>query len=415
MKRNAIARIIIYSILALVLTGILLGFLFEEIYLLDYDADDGTVVTGEVTIDADSIQKLEINWAAGSVDIQCGGDVDYITIREVVSEDCKYQMHYNLDGDTLTIHYGNNKGFFGFGNHTVPNKGLIVTVPLAWVCKTLEINGALLEIDIMQDPIGELSLNGANCKLQYRGLVDRVNIGGAANKVSLDCYNPVSSIDIDGASCELDLTLPKGCGFIMDMDGLGCDFNTDLNFSVSNGAYTYGDEQCKINIDGISCDVTISEGDNCLHKWDLGYASVEPGSGNQVTVYTCQICGQTKSESIPHTKHTWDSGTSLGGNSVVHHCTQCDETKTVTVEAERHGFIWQDWETRKLLETQIFEPGYYEGAELVFKTEIFAEYSLELYCDGEFICGPTVVGDHWEFYYTMPDHIVYIELRKVYV
>jgi len=49
----------------------------------------------------------------------------------------------------------------------------------------------------------------------------------------------------------------------------------------------------------------------------------------------------------------------------------------------------------------------------VFKTEIFTEYRLELYCDGVFVCGPTVVGDHWEFYYTMPDHVVYIELRKV--
>ena len=53
MKQNAIVRIILFSLLALVLTGILLGFLFEEIYLLDYDADDGTVVTGEVSIAAD--------------------------------------------------------------------------------------------------------------------------------------------------------------------------------------------------------------------------------------------------------------------------------------------------------------------------------------------------------------------------
>lgn len=415
MKRNAIARIIIYSILALVLTGILLGFLFEEIYLLDYDADDGTVVTGEVSIDADSIQKLEINWAAGAVNINTD-DTDQITFRESAPENSKYQMVYNVHGNTLELNYSSRGGIsIGFGNHSIPSKDLTITVPQDWVCEQIEIDGASLIINIQHLTMEKLDMDGAANNLGFVGSVEQVDVDGASNNIHLNCENHPTLIDIDGASCDLDVILPKGCGFAVDMEGLSCDFHSDLDYTTKNGQHIYGNGHTNINVDGISCDVTISESVECTHVWDSGQEMIIPGGIETKMVYTCTICGETKSETIPHTKHTWDSGTSLGGNSVVYHCTQCDETKTVTVEAERHGFIWQDWETRKLLETQIFEPGYYEGAELVFKTEIFAEYSLELYCDGEFICGPTVVGDHWEFYYTMPDHIVYIELRKVYV
>lgn len=412
MKGNAITRIVLYSILVLVLVAVLFVGLLADGFMFNLGGDDGTVVDHEVSLDADSIRKLEIDWASGAVTINVV-DTDHITFRETAPENSKYKMSYDVSDDTLELNYGTGGISIGFGNFSMPNKDLVITVPRDWLCEQLEIDGASLTIGIRHLTVEKIDLDGASNVLEFLGSVKQMDIDGASNNIRLTCESHPTLIDIDGASCELELILPKNCGFAVSMEGLSCDFNSDLDYTTKNGQHIYGNGHTNVNVDGISCDVTISESAECAHEWDDGQEMIIPGDIETEMIYTCTICGEIKSEPVPHSKHTWDSGTSLGDNSVVYRCTQCGETKTVTAEAERHGFIWQDWETRKLLEDQIFEPGYYEGAELVFKTEIFTEYKLELYCDGEFICGPTVVGDHWEFYYTMPDHIVYIELRKV--
>lgn len=300
MKGSAIARILLFSLLALVLTGVLISGIAEELYLLDYDAGDGIVATGEVSIAADSIQKLEINWAAGAVNINTG-DTDQITFQETASEDSKYQLVYNVNGDTLELNYSNRGGIsIGFGNHSIPNKDLTVTVPRDWVCEQIEIDGASLVISIQHLTVEKLDMDGAANSLQFLGSVEQVEVDGASNNIHLNCENHPILIDIDGASCDLDIILPSGCGFAVDMEGLSCDFHSDLDYTTKNGQYIYGNGHTNVSVDGISCDVTISESAECAHDWDLGYPVIEPDSGNQLTVYTCLRCGKTKSEAAPN-------------------------------------------------------------------------------------------------------------------
>ena len=300
MKQNAIVRIILFSLLALVLTGILLGFLFEEIYLLDFDADDGTMLTGEVSIAADSIQKLEINWAVGAVNINTA-DTDQITFRDSAPENSKYQTVYNVHGNTLELNYSSRGGIsIGFGDHSIPGKDLTVTVPQDWVCEQIEIDGASLIISIQHLNAEKIDLDGAANSLQFLGSVEQVDVDGASNNIHLNCENHPTLIDIDGASCDLDIILPSGCGFAVDMEGLSCDFHSDLDYTTKNGQYIYGNGHTNVSVDGISCDVTISESAECAYEWDLGYPTIEPDSGNQLTVYTCLRCGKTKSEAAPN-------------------------------------------------------------------------------------------------------------------
>lgn len=259
MKRNAIARIIVYSVLALVLTGVMVGGIVANGFMFSFHEEDGTVITGEkATFDAAKIKKIEIDWAAGAVSIKAA-DSDHISVSEVSPEDSKYKMTYRISGDTLKLSFSKGKVGIGFGNWNIPNKDLCITVPRDWLCEELEIDGAALEIDIEGLSVKSLNLDGASCDLQFTGSVDQVDIDGASADIKLNCKNRISSIEVDGASCEIDVTLPQGCGFLVEMSGLSCSFHSDLPGISQGDRYTYGDQHCKIQVDGLSCDVTIRE------------------------------------------------------------------------------------------------------------------------------------------------------------
>ena len=76
MMRNAIVRIILYSILALVLTGILLSGLLTN-FVTDIVSGTEIVVDYEATIDPRSAQNIQIDWASGNVVVK---SEDFIAI-----------------------------------------------------------------------------------------------------------------------------------------------------------------------------------------------------------------------------------------------------------------------------------------------------------------------------------------------
>ena len=296
MKPNAIVRIILYSVLALALTGALVaGIGTNSFGFLVNFGGSGTTVEGEVPIDASLVKNIEIDWAAGSIKIQVA-DTDHITICEIVPEDCKYWMAYALDDDTLSISYSKGTIGVGFGNWNIPSKDLMITVPKDWVCEDLEIDGAALEIDIQDVRVGSFELDGASCDVDLVGYVDKVDIDGASTDIHITSFDPVSSVQIDGASCELELTIPNGCGFLVELNGLNYGFHCDLDYSNLSGAYAYGNRHCVVNVDGISCDVTIKEGPSCDHDWGPGMPVVDPNSGWQGMMYNCHHCGESTTD-----------------------------------------------------------------------------------------------------------------------
>lgn len=251
MKRNAIVRIILFAMLALILTGILISGLTG--YLFGFELSGGIEVDYEASVEAEGAKNIEINWAAGSVIIK-REDVDQIIFREVAEETIQKKMVFRYAGNTLEINYGSK--YSGINNPQ--RKDLVVIVPMDWSGKSIQINGAALTVDILDITIGELEMDGAGCVLNFQGSVNKVSMDGASAQVKLNCTNRVSEIEMDGASCKLDVTLPSGCGFLVEMDGLGCKFNSDLPGIAQNDHYSYGDQQCKIDVDGLNCEVHIS-------------------------------------------------------------------------------------------------------------------------------------------------------------
>lgn len=252
MKTNAIIRIVLYSILALVLTGILLvalginGFTFQT--------QSGSTVQGEAVIDTANIKDLDIDWAGGSITIQAA-DTDSITISESGNFDEKYAMVYQVKGKTLSIDYSKTSTI-SIGSS--PSKDLTITVPSDWVCGAIDIDGADMDIQIKGFEVNEIDLDGADLELSFEGILSNLDCDGAACALDITCWNAPDEINIDGADCEIELTLPESCGFRAEMEGLGCTFSSDAATQNRDGCYVYGNEHCQIAADGLDCELRIS-------------------------------------------------------------------------------------------------------------------------------------------------------------
>lgn len=260
MRTNAIVRIVLYSIAILVLTGILLVGVFGSLFSVEFSIGnkyEHEVLAG-VSFDADRISKIEMDWAAGSVYLVAGeprgaeGDITLFPSKT----DKDRQITYEFDEDTLKISYTNAS--VGIQTESIPPKDMTIYVPEDWFCEELEIDGAALKINIDHVTIGTLDINAAACEIRLNGAVNVVDCDGADCKILLDCKNEPTAIDLDGAACELNLLLPENCGFMVDIDGLSSTFHSTLPYTENNGKYTYGNQQCKITADGISCKINVN-------------------------------------------------------------------------------------------------------------------------------------------------------------
>ena len=273
MKGNAIARIIIYSVLILVLIGILVVALGANNYF-KFGTSGGTPVVGSMNVDESDVRNLEINWASGNITI-IRDDIDEILVEEIANGEIKDPMTYNLRGNTLQINYAEGNVRIGFGS--LQKKDLNITVPMDWSCGDLIINSASTDVEIREiaadqlelntassnctitnSTIGNLELNGASCDLNYSGSLNSLTCDGASANITAVFTNVPRSIELDGASADLDITLPSNCGYEIDMDGVSNRCTSE--FTTSKGSHSYGNGACKITIDGVSATVHIRNG-----------------------------------------------------------------------------------------------------------------------------------------------------------
>lgn len=254
MKTSAIIRIVLYSLIIFLLSGILLTALGIGTFMFNVDSGS-SYNQGEGSVPAADVSSLSIDWAAGSVTIQTA-ETDQITFTESGNFDDEYAMAYKVKNGTLSLSYAKPK--VAIGLVSTPSKDLVITVPENWNCQELELNGAALDVEVHGVSVRELSIDGAAFEVLFNGTLDQLSCDGAACQLQINCINRPQEIDLDGAACSLDLTIPDGCGFLVQVDGLSCDFDTDVNYQKNDDAYSYADQYCQIDVNGISCEITIN-------------------------------------------------------------------------------------------------------------------------------------------------------------
>lgn len=318
MRTNAIIRIILFSLVICILLALLVGGILwgtrgfrrisdtekstvpvvdaataGETNGADSESDSGSGSASDsgatsssgaaspaasASVAASSVNKLSIEWVSGSITIR-PGDTDTITYEETGASDSRYPMVAKQKGGTLTLQYCKDGVSFGLRWPSDLKKDLTVTVPRDWVCRDLEIDAASAAVDIQDLTIGELELDTANgtCRLEncdvgemdvdtasgdvtFSGTLGSFDCDSASAKITLTLTNVPRSIEVDTASGDLDLTLPKDAGFTASVEGLSTRFSSDFPTTTRNGRYLCGDGACEIQVDAMSGDVTIRTG-----------------------------------------------------------------------------------------------------------------------------------------------------------
>lgn len=275
MKRNVIIRIVIYSlVLILLLAGLAIGlsagmFMFNPVR----SSEGNQVSSGSVA--AEGIRNLDIEWASGNIMIE-RDDTDAISFWEIGSGDAN-PLVYLQNGNTLSIKYEQQNSLFGFSS--TANKDLIITVPVDWMCHELSVDAAsanlsvtsltINEVDLdlasgnctfTDSVVDELSLDCASGNIEFSGTLNTLDCDTASGSVTAVLNAVPKRIDFDGASADLDLTLPDGAGFSVSLDSVSGNFYSDFETAKQGSRYICGDGTCQIDVDGVSGDIIIRKG-----------------------------------------------------------------------------------------------------------------------------------------------------------
>lgn len=196
-------------------------------------------VSENFEVTASDIRRMDIIMDCGDIRITAT-DTDMITVA-------RGKAYTNVSDGLLKIQ---------------PNRDgeLVIAVPKNWNCEVLKINGTALTIDLMDISISTLDLSGSACTLNYEGSLENLKVSGTSIAAALRCTNSVSDMKIDGNGCTLDLTLPKDCGFLAQIDNPRCKFDTDLSgLHYYADKYGYGNEHCKIQVKGNHSGIFVTQ------------------------------------------------------------------------------------------------------------------------------------------------------------
>ena len=291
MKKSAVTRIVIYSVLIALLAGLLgtaLAFHHQFGWHgirriiggemdMEFDSDGTEIIRADqgqkISLEAASVREIQVEWVAGDVQI-LPGDTAGIEIQETASEK---PLVYSLREGKLKIQFCEETIGMKFGvNLRMPSKDLTITVPADWAGQELEIHSVSADVEVRELSLEEVEFQGVsgrfdlkNCKineLSMETVSGKVTMDGQVQKVdcesvSADCElvlaNVPREISMEGVSGRLELTLPADAGFTVEMDGLSKDLDTDFAVTSENGKFIAGDGGCRIDIDGVSGNAKI--------------------------------------------------------------------------------------------------------------------------------------------------------------
>lgn len=289
MKTKAIVRIILYSIVIFLLTGILGSVVLFDVFSFNRQntswvapivvPGSGQSVEGTYISEGENITHLDIEWAAGSILIQTG-DVDRIQITEAGQFDTDEALALRQTGSKLTIRYQEENVYFGFESTT--SKDLTVTVPRNWQGRSIEIDAAAAKVDLRYITVEEVEFNGASgacvfteCtveELDVNTASGDVEFSGFLGKLEMDAMSArfrgtfrscPRSLEVDSMSGDVEIALPSNCGFTAQLDAMSGDFDTDFHVNQRDDRYIFGDGSCRVSVSGMSGDIFISRGEEC--------------------------------------------------------------------------------------------------------------------------------------------------------
>ncbi len=314
MKGKAITKIVICSIVAVLLTGILLaGVLGIEVFralpgIREFKVETGGFFTdlnkydnensyniGSAELDSvvsRSIREIDLDWASGSVTVKPYNG-DQLILRESEGYSEAKRLRWKVKNGTLTIHECKSGLFIKESlkktlellipegltaldklecdstSATLQIENLTVTeldfdtvsgnVTLKNChVEKLDVDAASANLNAESCTLGEVSVDSASGSATLSGSICAVDMGTVSGRLSVETSVTPRKVSMEAVSGSCTLVLPKDAGFTLKKDGLSSKVNVEgFAVSMQDDTYICGNGAAELSFEGVSGDVTI--------------------------------------------------------------------------------------------------------------------------------------------------------------
>lgn len=316
MRKSARNRIIIWSIVSVLLIGLLtvgiigiLNYGALNFKLFSFSNDDlDKMSTGSAEFDKNEVKSIDINWASGTVEIK-NGNTNKVEISENMSydENSDNAMRWSLDDGKLKIYDSKNAFGFHWFSFSMSPKKLTVTLPESILLDEFDISSAsadftaesikadTLDIETASGKITVDSFEGKKADINTAsGTIDFIAVSAEdvdVETISGECTvtGKIEKLNVSGVSSVLNLTVGKNnseinaetvsgnvnintnsdeSGFTANYSSVSGNFSSDFAGTNKNGKFIYGSGKADYNISTVSGNINVQPfAENELTKW----------------------------------------------------------------------------------------------------------------------------------------------------
>ncbi len=287
MKRNAIARIVIWSLVAVLLISLLIvGINCSPSSFFTGDWSSGIIgVTyknsalynvggGTVT---DEFHSIKVNWTNGKINIESyDGEDTVISETEVAEKENK--LRWRVEDGVLKIQQ--MAAGMRFGLKKTPKKTLTVKIPSSAAEKLKSVNtdsvsaevniigvaaSGKIEIDTVSGSAdmkniktARLDIDTVSGEVNAEGEISELESDSVSGDITVSSAVPLEKLDCDSTSGNIRLTIPKNSSFTLKADTVSGDISCGLPaVSESKNRRVCGDGSADFETDTVSGDLII--------------------------------------------------------------------------------------------------------------------------------------------------------------
>lgn len=326
MKKIAIFKIISFSVIAIALVVILVCGITKKSsgFSLNYsgfhysNSKAYEIMRDEMSMDVNGINKLEVHWMGGSVNVTRSDD-DKIHFFEICDDGIRENednlMRYLVKDNKLTIQFCKSRWFVK--NKVQRGKELVIKLPTEMVSEvdvaSISANIAYKDVDLVttsylkidtvsgnieisntnlntlkiESVSGKINLNSVDCKqeisidtvsgninsnnthtnyfdvdvvsadIRITGDINIIDIDNVSGNVRLELNNVPTKIDSDSVSGDITILIPDNEGFKVKLDSVSGELSTNFASVISKKELIYKNGSAYYKFESVSGDVRI--------------------------------------------------------------------------------------------------------------------------------------------------------------
>lgn len=284
---SAVVRIIIWSVVFCIFTGLFAVSLADDLFQLDwagipsfvstvirYDDDDYSVGNGKSEA---AVTALSVEWVAGSVTVVPAEGNEVTVTEDYNGEDEKMRLRWKIEDGVLSVKFCKPTRF---GRNDMAKKSLTVAIPAAMLeaMGTVDIVGVDCDITFKGNA-DELSLEAVKGALTVEGDIGTLDVEavdghvifrGGVRDADVECVNAdvtmhldmAAELDFDEVNGDVQLYLSEAVtGFTVERDSLGGGVVTEGFDGVDRTRDTvrWGNQSLRIRIDAVNAQLKIEK------------------------------------------------------------------------------------------------------------------------------------------------------------